>query len=74
MDLELADLFKTKEQKLTCAKPLELLRERGELEQKQIAEALDINEMAVSRTVKKLEATGYLKHRRAKRGKWFVSL
>ena len=74
MDLELTDLFKNKEQKLCAVKLLNVLRERRELNQREIAELLDVNDMAVSRMVKKLEAYGYVKRRREKGAEWIVSL
>lgn len=73
MDLELADLFKSKDVKLSAVKLLTMLREQGEVNQKQIAEALDINEMAVTRMVKTLEANGYVKRKRGDRKEWLVT-
>jgi DNA-binding MarR family transcriptional regulator len=53
---------------------LNLLREQGEINQRQIAESLDISDMAVSRMVKTLEANSYVRRRRAQGAEWLVSL
>jgi DNA polymerase III delta prime subunit len=74
MDLELAEMFKTKEQKFLSVKLLDILRKRGELSQKQAAEELNINEMAISRLIRALEVNGYLKRRRGDRKKWLITL
>jgi hypothetical protein len=74
MDLELSDVFKNKEQKVTAVKLLDKLRERGKINQKEMAEFLDINEMAISRLVKTLEANGYITRKRAERGEYLLSL
>jgi DNA-binding MarR family transcriptional regulator len=44
-----------------------------ETNQKEIAEMLGVDEMAVSRLVRTLEAYGYLKRKRGLHGEWKVT-
>lgn len=74
MELELSDLFNTKEQCLNCVKLLTYLQENGECNQKKIAEVLDINEMSISRLVNALEANGYIVRKRASKNEWLVNI
>ena len=71
MDLELTDLFhNNKEQKMLAVRLLDCPKETN---QKEIAEMLGIDEMAVSRLVRTLEAHGYLKRKRGLHGEWKVT-
>jgi hypothetical protein len=71
MDLELTDLFhNNKEQKMQAVRLLDCPKETN---QKEIAEMLGVDEMAVSRLVRTLEAYGYLKRKRGLHGEWKVT-
>jgi DNA-binding MarR family transcriptional regulator len=72
MDLELTDLFhNNKEQKMQAVKLLDQLNDK-EINQKGLAELLGIDEMAVSRLVRTLEAHGYLGRERGLHAEWRV--
>jgi len=74
MDLELTDVFSNRERKMEAVKLLNLLRDEGMLNQKEIAEELDVTMMSVSRMVRKLEAYGYVKRKRGSHAQWQVCL
>lgn len=74
MDLELTDVFSNRERKMEVVKLLNLLRDKGMLNQKEIAEELDVTMMSVSRIVRKLEAYGYVKRKRGSHAQWQVCL
>lgn len=74
MELELSDIFKQKEKKLQAVKLLNFLRLVKQANQKLIAKELDINEMAVSRLVSKLEAHNYITRTRGRQKEWLIHL
>jgi len=74
MDLELADVFPNREQKMEAVKLLSFLREEKEMNQQQLAEAINISEMSVSRIVRKLEAYNYIKRKRGEHRQFIISL
>lgn len=74
MDLELTDVFHTNEQKTEAVRLLNLLREKGETNQQQIAEALNMTETSASKLIRKLEAWNYVKRTRGNGKEWLVSL
>jgi hypothetical protein len=76
MELELYDKFKNEGQRKLAVEMLGLLvKKRGEeISQKQIAEALDTNEMAVSRVAHVLAAERYIVRNRGKDGRWLINV
>lgn len=76
MELELYDKFKNEGQRKLAVEMLGLLiKKRGEeMSQKQIAEALDTNEMAVSRVAHVLAAEKYIIRNRGKDGRWLIKV
>ena len=73
MKLEFANIFKTEDQKLRAIQILRFLIDKKELNQKQIAEALDLGDMAVSRIMSSLNVRGYIRRVRGKHGEWIIS-
>jgi DNA-binding transcriptional regulator YhcF (GntR family) len=64
MDLELTDVFQNnREHKEMAVKTLHLLREK-QVNQKEIAEYLNVDDATASRLIKKLETYGYITRRR----------
>jgi biotin operon repressor len=72
--LEFEDMFRNETHKRQAVKLLSLLRGQIEANQKTMAEALGISEMAISRLMVQLESNGYVKRRRGKHGEWLVSI
>jgi predicted XRE-type DNA-binding protein len=74
MDLELTDLFQNnREHKEMAVKTLHLLREK-QVNQKEIAEYLNVDEATASRLVKKLEAYSYIRRQRGSGTEWLITL
>lgn len=74
MDLELTDVFQNnREHKEMAVKTLHLLREK-QVNQKEIAEYLNVDEATASRLVKKLETYGYIKRERGSGTEWLITL
>jgi predicted AAA+ superfamily ATPase len=76
MELELFDKFKNEGQRRLAAEILNLLmKKRGEeMSQKQIAEALDASEMAVSRVIHVLAEERYITRNRGQDGRWLIKI
>lgn len=74
MDLELSDIFRSKEQKIQAVKLMNLLQQKQELNQKEIADSLGINDMNVSRLLTKLEAYDYIQRKRGAKKEFIISL
>jgi biotin operon repressor len=73
-ELEFSEMFKNETHKQQAVRLLAFLREQREANQKTIAEALGLSEMAISRLMVQLESHGYVKRRRGKHGEWLVSI
>jgi hypothetical protein len=74
MDLELTDLFQNnREHKEMAVKTLHLLREK-QVNQKEIADYLNVDEATASRLVKKLEAYNYIRRQRGLGTEWLITL
>jgi len=72
MELELCDIFKKRDQRYTAVRILKLLSQTGELNQKQIANRLDLSEATTSRIINRLH--DYVIKTRGTKNTWLVSL
>lgn len=72
MELELTDILHSKEQKMDAVKTLTYLSDRS-VNQKAIAELLNVDEATVGRLVRKLEAYGYVRKQRGAGSEWLWS-
>ena len=76
MELEMFDKFKNEGQRKLAVEMLSFVTKKRseEVSQKEIAEALDTNEMAVSRVAHVLAAERYIIRNRGKDGRWLVKV
>lgn len=74
MDLELSGIFRRDDKKMQAVRALNLLREKGESNQKELAEKLNMHPNTLSRLLDKLEANNYVKRRRGLKKELLVSL
>lgn len=74
MELELYNLFKDLNQRRQAVELLDHLREAGPLNQKEIAEFLNVSMMTSGKIVGRLLAHGYLKRERGRGREWIVSV
>jgi len=74
MELELGDIFKTKEKIAEAVRILNFLREHKECNVKTLARELDLSESLAQRLIRKLETYRYINVRRGKGKEKLVSL
>ena len=74
MELELGDIFKTKEKIAEAVRILNFLREHKECNVKTLAEELNLSESLTQRLIRKLETYRYINVRRGKGKEKLVSL
>jgi len=74
MDLELSGILKDQEKKLQAVKILNILREKGEINQKTIAQQLNLHEATLARLLDKLETQKYIKRTRGTKKELLVQL
>jgi hypothetical protein len=74
MDLELSEILADKEKKILAVKILNLIREKGEINQKTIAKQLEIHESTLGRILDKLETHNYIKREKGAKKERIVRL
>ena len=74
MELELSDIFKTKDKKTEAVRVLNFLRQHGATNMKTIAEELNIGEKVIQRLIRKLYGYRYVDIKRGKGKEKLVSL
>lgn len=74
MELELSNLFTQHLHRAQAVKTINYIRERGECNQKDIAEFLNVSEATAGKLINKLVAYDYLQRKRGEGNTWLVSI